>query len=106
MVKKIDICPSCGGALQRRGYIKRILRVEYGEKVFIKIPRYSCKKCGKWHRFIPDYIEPYKHYRKDILEGFRNDSLGDMNIEYLDFPSDISKYRWKKYPEGKLPKTK
>lgn len=74
-----------------------------GKKIFIKIPRYSCKNCGKWHRFMPDYMVPYKHYRKDILEKCLQDT---DELPYEDYPADITKYRWKKYPDGHFGKTK
>lgn len=91
-----DICPNCNDKMQRRGFIKRLLRIEYGKKIFIKVPRYYCKNCNKWHRFIPDFVEPYKHYRKDILDNFRKNKFYEENIEFEDYPRDITKYRWNK----------
>ena len=51
----------------------------------IKFSRYSCKECGKWHRFIPDNVEPYKHFRKDILDGFKNHTLSNEEWEFEDY---------------------
>ena len=97
--KKNDICPLCGGKLQSRGKVKRLLRIENGEKIFIKIPRYSCKDCGHWHRVIPDNVIPYKHYRKDIYEGFKSGELSSENVKYEDFPSEATQNRWKHLDE-------
>lgn len=91
MITKNDVCPYCGGPLQRRGFVKRIMRIEYGKKIFIKLPRYSCKRCGKWHRYIPDNIVPFKHYRKDIIDNVER-LTEEINFE--DYPSDITRYRW------------
>lgn len=60
--RKNDICPLCGGELQPRGSVKRIIRKENGKKIFVSIKRYSCKKCKHWHRVLPDILLPYKHY--------------------------------------------
>ena len=105
MVVKNDICPYCGGDLQKRGKVKRLIRGPYGKKSHIYVERYSCKKCGRWHRLIPNDILPYKQYLRDVVEMSLKDIL-EEDLRYEDYPSDITKYRWKKYPEGKLPKTR
>lgn len=94
MVKNVKVCSNCGGELVKRGFVRRIQKNEYGETTFIKIPRYSCKQCGKWHRFIPDNVEPYKHYRKDILDGFKKHTLSNEDWEFEDYPSETTIKRW------------
>lgn len=83
-------CPYCGGKLASRGMVKRIVKVGNGETSIVKIKRCYCLSCGKWHRIIPDYIIPYKHYRKEIVDG-----TVDLNdIFYEDYPCDMTKKRW------------
>lgn len=97
MVKnKTDICPLCGGDLQPRGDVKRIVRLENGEKTFIKISRFSCKQCKHWHRVIPKDIIPYKHYPKRIIDGFNEDVYSNNDLEFEDYPSELTIKRWRK----------
>lgn len=94
--KKDEFCPYCNGDLQPRGYIWRKIRIENGKIARRKIFRKSCKKCGRWHRVIPDDIIPYKQYRKDIIEGFISKQLSNEELEFEDFPCDITIKRWNK----------
>lgn len=95
MVKsKKDICPLCGGELQPRGKVKRIIRRENGEKIFVYIARYSCKNCKHWHRVLPDNIVPYKHYPKRIIKGFNDGLYSNEDIEFENYPSESTIKRW------------
>lgn len=97
MVKnKKDICPYCGGELQSRGKVKRILKIENGKKIFIYICRFSCRNCKRWHRVLPNNVVPYKHYRKDIYEGFKNGTLSSDILEFEDMPTECTQKRWKR----------
>lgn len=100
MTNDILVCPNCGGRLLKRGAVKRLIRTDYGVKKFIKIKRYSCKNCGKWHRQFPDYIVPYKQYTRPIIEGFVNDILSVEDFRFEDFPSECTIFRWKKSRGG------
>lgn len=96
MVKKEnDICPKCGGQLQSRGSVKRLVRYKNGEKILVKVKRYSCKDCKSWHRVLPNYLIPYKHYPKEVIKGFVEGTLTNDILEFEDYPVDITVKRWK-----------
>lgn len=88
------ICPNCGGKLVYYDKINRILRGKYGNKQFIKIRRLRCKNCRKLHSELPNYILPYRHYRKDIVEGFTNGTLSNYDICYEDYPCESTINEW------------
>lgn len=90
------VCKYCGGELLSRGCVKRLIRGENGSKTQILINRYSCKECGKWCRELPDNVVPFKQYTKDIIDGFVNGDLSNDDIEYEDYPCDMTQKRWRK----------
>ncbi len=95
MVKSVkDCCPFCGGELQSRGKVKRKIRVENGKRKTVYISRYSCKKCGRWHRVLPPNYIPYKQYTKDVVNGFKIGEISDANLEWENYPSESTKKRW------------
>lgn len=97
MVKKGEkICPFCGGKLQPRGHVKRKLKLGDGEVMVVRLRRYSCTECGRWHREFPSDILPYKHYPKAIIEKFNDGRLGEDSIGFENYPVDITKLRWKR----------
>lgn len=90
------ICPYCGGELVGYDHTTRFIREEYGIKRRVQIKRMRCKVCRKVHNAIPADVSPYKQYRKDIVEGFRDGSLSTFNAEYEDCPSELTIKRWKR----------
>lgn len=91
------ICPFCGGDLKHYDYVRRIVRVEYGEIKWIMMERLICTRCGAKHRKIPSYLLPYKQYRKDIIQGFVKGQLSIFDLEYEDYPNEITIKRWRKF---------
>ena len=83
----------CGETAKYRDSVRRMVRIEYGKRIYVNIPRYICQKCGKY-RVLPAYILPYKHYRKDIMEGFRSGYFTKDLLEFEDYPCDLTVYRW------------
>lgn len=61
-------CPDCGGNLVRRGNKKRTIIHEDGSKQIFSLKRYYCEVCKKTHTEIPEFIVPYKHYHKEVIE--------------------------------------
>ena len=91
---KATNCPNCGEILTYYGRVKRKIRIEYGETDWIYISRMVCPYCKTWHRQIPGYILPYKHYRKDIIEGFRTGEKSSDELYFEDYPSEATIRRW------------
>lgn len=97
MVKEGEkTCPFCGGKLQKRGKVKRTLRLGDGETMMISVKRYSCKTCGRWLRELPSDCLPYKQYPKTIIDRFNSGKLSDESTGYENYPVGITKSRWKK----------
>lgn len=88
-------CPFCGGDLQPRGAVKRRLRLGDGDTIVIKIRRYSCKSCKRWHREIPSDVTPYKQYPDGIIGRFRSGKLSDESIGFENYPCKETIKRWK-----------
>lgn len=92
--KKTDVCPLCGGELQSRGKVRRLVRMKNGEKKYYFISRYSCKECKHWHRVLPDVLIPYKQYPKKVIEGFIDGSITNDDLDFEDYPCEITQKRW------------
>lgn len=82
--------------MAHRDYVRRIVRLGGGIFEFVKIERVRCTVCGLTSRVLPDYILPFKHYRKDIIEGFVSGRLqvGDESLRFEDYPCDLTISRW------------
>ena len=74
------------------GYVKRIFRIP-DEICFIRIPVYYSESEDKYHRGLPDFLVPFKHYKVETLTAAVND---DQDLDQYSFPSDSSRSRWKK----------
>lgn len=97
MVKEGDtVCPYCGGALRYYDTVKRFVRTTYGRSYWIDMDRYICTSCMTTHRVIPDTLYPYKHYERRIIDGFIEGQLSFFDLEFEDYPADVTVERWKK----------
>lgn len=97
MVKTgIRICPDCNGTLHYYDTVKRIVRGSFGKVYWIHLRRLNCKICGRYHRELPNYILPYKHYEKDIIKGFITNTIKVEDIEYEDYPCETTIKDWRK----------
>jgi len=98
MIRDInDTCPDCGGKVRYRDKTKRIIKSEYGQSMYIMIPRYKCIECKKIHRLLPNNLKPYKHYRADIIDGMINNIITCDDLPYEDWPTPLTVERWKKF---------
>ena len=97
MCHNTELCLECGSSAKYYDMVKRIVRGKNGKKRFITIKRYFCSSCGSVHRIIPDYILPFKHYEKSIINGFVSGKLSSEQLEFEDYPCDATIAHWKKY---------
>lgn len=88
------VCPVCGGAVRHRDYVRRIVRNGGPEKKWIVVERFECCECRLVRRYLPEYLLPFKHYRKDIIEGFVFGWLTTDDLLYEDYPCDMTIKRW------------
>lgn len=89
------VCPNCGGYLSGYDHVKRIVRSKYGDRKFVNIPRYRCKRCKRLHRAIPSYILPYKQYETDIIQGVIEGLITSDTLGFEDFPCEMTVTRWR-----------
>ena len=54
--------PACFEELTYRNSCKWILLQEGHERQVCIIHRMKCRRCGTFHRELPDFLVPYKHY--------------------------------------------
>lgn len=88
-------CSKCGGKLIKYGNVKRIVREGNGRKRWIFAQKCMCLSCRHVIRLCPDILFPKKHYRKDIIQGFRNGRLSSNDILYEDLPCETTIRRWR-----------
>ena len=88
-------CPMCGEPLEYLDRVNRIVRSKGGEVRKDKIRRMYCGRCGVTHREIPEYLLPYKHYEAKIIEGVINGTITSFDLEYEDYPCEMTMKRWK-----------
>ena len=87
------IChPDTGEVLKRVGTVRRIVR-EPDHTYFLLIPVCYSESEDKYHRVLPDFLRPYKHYNLSTICRAVND---DQDLDLYDLPSGSSRTRWKK----------
>ena len=77
------------------GTVRRIVR-KPDDTYYIWIP-VCCSKEGdhkSYHRVIPDFLVPYKHYDAETISKGIADNA---ELDIASLPSDSSIYRWKKW---------
>lgn len=88
-------CPICGGELKYYDLVKRIVRTKNGFARKVIIRRLKCRKCGKVHRELPDFLFPYKQYDADIIKGVIEGLITSETLGYEDYPCEMTMKRWK-----------
>lgn len=66
--KEESICPFCGGSLKVKDSRNRYCIDDKGCRHTIRIRRLRCKNCKKLHSELPDFIQPFKHYKSSVIE--------------------------------------
>lgn len=88
------LCKYCGNEMRYRSTQKRFVKFPSGKKIQIDIEVVTC--CGHYKRILPEYLLPYKHYTKDVIEKVRNGKISSDDLEYEDYPCEMTMKRWKK----------
>lgn len=89
------VCILCGGRTRRYDKVKRFVRTFYGDRYCILVDRYICSCCGSVRRILPDCLMAYKHYEKSIIQGFVSGRYSSDNIEFEDYPCEMTVKKWK-----------
>ena len=88
-------CSKCGASTKYYDTVKRLARTGYGKSYMAYVQRYMCTKCKSVHRMLPDFLMPYKHYEKRIIEGFISGTITSDMLEYEDYPCVSTIKNWK-----------
>ena len=87
-------CPNCGGELKYYDKVKRILRTKGGDKTFVFLKRFRCKKCKGIYRELPDFMFEHKHYESEIICGVIEGLIDSETYGYEDYPCEMTIRRW------------
>ncbi len=88
-------CPHCSGELKYYDTVPRIVRIKKGTVRWTRVKRYTCPVCGSVHRILPDFLLPRKHYEAEIIKGVINGSITPFDLDYEDYPCEMTMARWK-----------
>ena len=69
---------------------------EGGKIRWKKVDRFFCTECGSIHRgsCLRIYFS-HKHYEANIIRGFISGQITMFDIEYEDYPCEMTISRWK-----------
>ena len=90
IVPEEPIYCKCGSKVLKRGSKERYLINNDGVRNRFILKRVYCPVCNKLHMVMPDFIEPYKQYNKNVIDGVR-DGTNDCSAA-----DNATLYRWKK----------
>lgn len=92
---KESACSYCDGELIYRGSVPRLTKSKAGSKNWIELDTYKCTRCGSVHRLLPDFLMPYKHYTRDVIDGVLNGYISEETLGYEDYPTELTMKRWR-----------
>ena len=99
-------CQDCGGKLKYYDKVRRIVRTKGRVSKWVNVPRYQCSECGCIHRYLPDYIYPYKQYESEIIAGVIEGLITCETFGYEDYPCEMTMIRWKAHKSHMLLRSK
>ena len=88
-------CPRCGHQSYYYDSVSRHMKEEQGAKSWHDIHRNHCLACGHYFRVLPDAFVKFKHYRRDIIEGFVSGKLSTDQPDYDILPCDKTVENWR-----------
>ena len=74
--------------------VDRIVIRKYGIKEKKKIVRFRCDCCAVTLRELPDWLLPFKHYDKNIIDGVKDGLITPETLGFEDYPCDMTMKRW------------
>lgn len=72
-------------------YVKRYAKLQDRKTIILLIPVYYSEATNRYHRCLPDFLLPYKHYVTPIILLALNHPV---SLDEFSFPSDSSRFRW------------
>lgn len=92
------LCPVTHQPMVRISTVKRIVK-EPDHTYYIWIPVYYSEQTNRYHRVLPDFLLPYKHYTAVTVQTAMTDGV---DLDYYSYPSDSTRYRWKRWWRHKI----
>ena len=93
------LSPKTGRPMKKAGTALRIVREQDGETYYIRIRIYFDEDNHEYHRALPAFLLPFKHYIREIIQASREE---DPDLDLYDYPSDSSRLRWMTIGEADL----
>ena len=59
----------------------------------VAIRRLKCRKCGAYHRELPDFLVPYKHYETELISGVLDEVVQADDMDG-NLPCDSTVQSW------------
>ena len=87
-------CPKCGKELTYYDTVRRVVKTKGGAKRRVYIKRLRCGQCKAYHRELPEFIFPYKHYEAEIIQGVIDGIITPDTFEYEDYPCEATMKHW------------
>ena len=76
--------------MKQIGTVRRIVR-EPDSVYYIWIPVFYSEAAERYHRALPDFLLPFKHYTTNVIKASEENN---PDLDLFDFPSDSSRFRW------------
>lgn len=76
--------------MKQCGTARRTVK-EPDRKWYIWVPVYFSEAAHRFHRILPDFLLPYKHYTANTIKASEEDH---QDLDLYDLPSDSSRERW------------
>lgn len=91
------ICDRCKCTdVRRYDKVKRLTKGKGGEKIWIEVERYQCKRCKHTFRVLPDNIKKFKQYQNEIIDGVKEGLIDSDTLGYENYPCEMTMKRWTK----------
>lgn len=87
-------CPECKAFLRYRDRKTRIMKSEGGIRQWVKIRRFQCCSCGRYHNELPDCMIPYKHYQTELISGVIDGVVTQDDLDSEDYPCADTMLLW------------
>lgn len=100
--ENIPGCPCCGGKLRYRDSRLRVRKHEGGEHDHLKIRRFRCCGCNRYHTELPDVLLPYKHYETEVISGVIDGIVTPDDPDSEDYPSLNTMLSWLRWFQRNL----
>jgi len=92
-------CPFCHGVLKYRDSRIRKIILADGSHKEVRVRRLRCTCCHRVHKELPDFIQPYKRYVREVIQAVLDHVSFSVAAENSTIARWLSWFRkWKEKP--------